>query len=960
MPGSSKRQVMNAAAKPDRSSPSEVARVAAWLDKALRNHHLDNRMKQWTGQAIVENLADTSSPLWNDFTIRVSFFHKVVRWLAQLFRKDIVAEIASRKAEFERFLSASVIPLCSIDEYLISKRKRELEASASDIAWKLRVAGFWADVLVPSWLRARAALLLIERYNSFYMEVQRLRHAGFFDGTEYRQASVLNEDQARAVLVNEAGTIAIAGPGAGKTKMLVDRVAFYLLKKNVPASSVLVLAYNKNAAKEVQERLKGAYGLDVEIRTFHSLGFKIYSILSGAAARSTRVEANATRVIRAILEQKKQSDADFQKRCTAYFTRYFDDARAHPDDAVLKEMLAVERLKPYTALDGTAVRSIAERDIANFFITHSVPFEYEPAATWCDKDPGDARRTYHPDFYLPTRDVYLEFWAVGKRPDSSLPGWFTMPAAEYRKEREWKRAQFAKHGKVLWELDYDDWRAGRIEAMLEALCTKYMMPLVARSDAELIAFIDKLPNQREALSRAVQGAITSAKVAGHDAGSFAERLKRDGGSLPIRDKLFFEIVVPVFEEYERQLRASGAIDYEDMINQACWLLKHKTEKDLLDAGMPAFKMIFVDEFQDISRQRLDLVKLLASLVPDCRVFCVGDDWQGIYGFAGASSKYLVRFGEHLGTDAEVVLLRENYRNPQDVIDFGARIIATCKERTIKKELVARSRHEGDGRSIHVKRLEAFNENVFRSVQAEACHALLKELVAAGVDPSDIMVLSRFNFGYARVVDRLAADNGDKTIPVALEKAGKVVKPGVRFHSIHKSKGLEAGHVILLNVYKGQYGFPSEFAANINLKFINPDLPDQADEERRLFFVGLTRARRAAYLFTWKGNESEFLSSVEANFDLFSAKMKGGRVHGRIIQETEKALQVEFESQYHEKLACWVPKSQVRSRYDAKNKGTQEFQIAPWFLDKIERDKARPGAEEIEAGERLRRGGHSFW
>nr|MDO8085429.1 UvrD-helicase domain-containing protein [Candidatus Sigynarchaeum springense] len=626
------------AAKPARPS-SEVAHVTKWLDKALRKHHLDEHMRQWTGQAIVENVVDPSSPLWNDFTIHVSLFQKVARWFTQLFHKGIAAELASRKAELDRFVSGSIAPLCSLDEYLASKRKRELEAGAASVAWKLRAAGFWDDVLAPSWLRARAALLLIERYNSFYMEVQRLRHAGFFDGTEYRQASVLNEDQARAVLVNEAGTIAIAGPGAGKTKMLVDRVAFYLLKKNVPASSVLVLAYNKNAASEVQERLKEAYGLDVEIRTFHSLGFKIYSILSGAAARSTRVEANATRVIRAIMEHKKQSDADFQKRCTAYFTRYFDDARARPDDAVLKEMLAMERLKPYTALDGTAVRSIAERDIANFFIAHAVPFEYEPAATWCDKDPDRPDRTYHPDFYLPTRDVYLEFWAVGKRPDSSLPGWFTRPAAGYRAEREWKRAQFAKHGKVLWELDYDDWRAGRIEAMLEALCTKYLMPLVARSDAEIIAFIDRLPNQREALSRAVQGAITSAKVAGHDAGSFAERLNRDGGTLSIRDRLFFEIVVPVFEAYEQQLRASGAIDYEDMINQACWQLvgkgkdKGKDMAALVAAGVPAFKMIFVDEFQDISRQRLDLVKLLASLVPDCRVFCVGDDWQGIYGFA---------------------------------------------------------------------------------------------------------------------------------------------------------------------------------------------------------------------------------------------------------------------------------------------------------------------------------------
>lgn len=108
--------------------PADVKRVAAWLDKAIKRHHIDEQARWWERQPGVEVLADPSNPAWNEFAVHVPLLHKIARWFVQRFRKDAFAGMQSRKAELDAFLAGAVAPLGRFDEYLIRKRQRGLVA----------------------------------------------------------------------------------------------------------------------------------------------------------------------------------------------------------------------------------------------------------------------------------------------------------------------------------------------------------------------------------------------------------------------------------------------------------------------------------------------------------------------------------------------------------------------------------------------------------------------------------------------------------------------------------------------------------------------------------------------------------------------------------------------------------------------------------------------------------------
>ncbi len=219
---------------------------------------------------------------------------------------------------------------------------------------------------------------------------------------------------------------------------------------------------------------------------------------------------------------------------------------------------------------------------------------------------------------------------------------------------------------------------------------------------------------------------------------------------------------------------------------------------------------------------------------------------------------------------------------------------------------------------------------FWSAQSSIARDRIKELLAGGAKPGDILVLSRFNFGYSRLQD--ACERDAVATPVALVKEGKVVKAGIRFLSIHGSKGLEAPHVIILNAYEGKYGLPAASRGWLDPKILNPDLSDPEDEERRLFFVGITRARDTLTVITWQGQESRFLDAVPSAADFFQGAATLW-LEGTIARESEKSYLVRLEYGFNEGIETWIPKSQIEAWQPPGTGRSVKFKVSDWWWRK---------------------------
>ncbi|MDC0925791.1 UvrD-helicase domain-containing protein, partial [Flavobacteriaceae bacterium] len=108
-----------------------------------------------------------------------------------------------------------------------------------------------------------------------------------------------------------------------------------------------------------------------------------------------------------------------------------------------------------------------------------------------------------------------------------------------------------------------------------------------------------------------------------------------------RDQKFIELISPIYNLYQEELKERNEIDFNDMIHLASNCIKNKTYSK-------RYKHIIIDEYQDISRGRYELINNIKSQQPECKLFCVGDDWQSIYRFSGSDLNLFRNFQQYFG------------------------------------------------------------------------------------------------------------------------------------------------------------------------------------------------------------------------------------------------------------------------------------------------------------------------
>ena len=504
------------------------------------------------------------------------------------------------------------------------------------------------------------------------------------------------------------------------------------------------------------------------------------------------------------------------------------------------------KVNPRT-ITGEFLRSMQEVQIANFLYLHGLEYEYEPR--YPHRELND-RKIYTPDFIIKQGDniAYLEHYALSESGYNSM---FTKEQIiKYKNSIKYKRSLHEKnYTKLLetWSL-YTDKRP--LLSHLRDILTDAGFKLKQRDLKEVYKKLISTGKDKyiEKLIVFMTRFISQYKNIGYDAGGFAALRTRTDNP---RTLLFLDIAENVYNHYQDQLRSNDKIDYEDMINDANYYLD---EFEKQGVTLP-YKYIIIDEFQDIARQRFNLTKRLSEIT-QAKVVAVGDDWQSIYAFAGSDITLFTRFLELMGSGTEMKITH-TYRNSQELIDIAGGFIQKNSTQ-IKKRLISQSTINDP------VLLEEFDDSIktYKNL-AQAVENVISKLIVEFGEKQNILLLGRYNF------DRYKLTNTE--LFEQLNADGDAVRcinhPNVKltYMTAHSSKGLGFDNVIILNLLEGKYGFPSQIEDDPIIKLVKTeDRTIPYAEERRLFYVALTRTKNRVYLIAPQSKPSRFL--VELIYD----------------------------------------------------------------------------------------------
>ena len=680
--------------------------------------------------------------------------------------------------------------------------------------------------------------------NEQFVNQELVHQKNFFDHVE---KNPLTKEQRRAAIVMEDHHLLIAAAGSGKTSAIVGKIGYALKNNFCVPSRIVSLAFNRNAANElrqrINERLGDLSGNEVGVETFHALGLKFIGEATGmkpkVADRAVKFGENLGPMLEGLVSELCKTNTRFVVHLVNLFSHFYwamkplHFFRSWKEYelyllAIRAERLAGNKVKVRT-IKGDGVRSLEECAIANWLYVNGIQYEYEKdyKHNLADQDHSQ----YRPDFYYPKLDVYHEHLALGD--NGRAPEFFS---PDYVDGVLWKRRMHQQHGTQLIETTSAMFRNGTIFDHLESELRRYgaFDEAMPPSPQEIIERVTE--DYTKPIYSLIQTFLSHWKSTGATNEVLRSRLLGFSGFERLRTEAFLNVIIPLREIYDRKLHDNNELDFDDMLASASYALRDGSVKH-------PYRLILVDEFQDISRSRAEMLHAMLDQNRDCKLFAVGDDWQAIYRFAGADILIMTNFRDEFGIAAEDQLT-QNFRSNQGIVNVASQFVQKNPSQIPKEIRAGDSLCEGVVRIVYYQ----LDEDVLPLVETK-----LSEIVASdGSEEKSVYILARYN--------RLCPLE-----PQLLEWKRSYSELDIQSMTIHKSKGLEADYVIVLGMNSGQHSFPCEIEDDPILKLVMPKAePFDFAEERRLFYVALTRAKRKVILLAQQDRPSRFIKEIIDN------------------------------------------------------------------------------------------------
>lgn len=735
----------------------------------------------------------------------------------------------------------------------------------------------------------------VEQHNNIFINNHLRSDKSYLDKILYEVDSniLLDEEQRKVILSSEDYTLIIAGAGAGKTTTVAAKVRYLVEKEHIDPKQILVISFTNKAVGELKERINIGLSIPCPITTFHSAG---YAILRKQDDEKKKIvnDGFLFKCVNNYLKGNILAQPELVDKLIMFFGSYFDapyegndinlffNYIAKADFTTLKSNLNEynvqiidRRTNKVTTITNEVLRSIQEVRIANFLYLNQIDYNYEEIYPYHILK---AKKPYTPDFCIRqgNKIAYIEHFGITESGRHSL--YSAEELNRYKQEILDKIALHKKHGSTLI-YTYSEYNDGRdflvhLREQLEA----NGFVLNSRPSEEVFT---KLVNTEEnkyiyKLVKLICTFINNFKTNGYTLDDFY-RFERANAN--VRTKLFFDICKACYLEYQKRLSEENAIDFQDMINDSARILREKqVTNEKLD-----FKYIIVDEYQDISRQRFDLTKELSNIC-NAKIIAVGDDWQSIYAFSGSDVSLFTHFCSIMGYGQELKITR-TYRNAQEVIDIAGNFVQKNQSQ-IKKSLISpkhiqkpvviytyseefdRKEYAGKGGKYFQlgKKVEALIGKILEQNKRDGKSA-----------NSSILLIGRFNFDARNLCfskDFVYDEDNGRIFST------KYPQVKLEFLTAHSSKGLGYDNVIIVNARNEIYGFPAKIDDDPVMKYvIKDDTSIEYAEERRLFYVAMTRTKNRVFMVTPEKHPSEFILELIKDYPNIT-------VHGDLKKESD--------------------------------------------------------------------------
>ncbi|MEH2291833.1 UvrD-helicase domain-containing protein [Nostoc sp.] len=656
-------------------------------------------------------------------------------------------------------------------------------------------------------------------------------------------------EQAEAIGAVEGHIQVVARAGSGKTSTLVNRALFLQKHCGVAPSEMLILAFNRKAAEEIRERLTLQLQSSIpHVMTFHALAYALVHPEKSILFNERDGQQNQAQALQAVIYEYHRKPDVYEKIRALMMANFREDWERIAwggYDKSPEEMLRYRRSLPREGLDGKYYKSFGEKVIANFLLEHNITYKYERNFWWNDIN-------YRPDFTIFTGEnqgIVIEYFGLEGDPDYDIMS-------------EQKREYWRNHPNWHFvELSPTTLRFEGVEdfcALLKRCLESYGVRCDRLSEDEIWEKIRLRAIDR--FTKVVGGFIQRCRKLSLTSKELAKMVDNHNSISDVEQR-FLELAQKFYQSYLEYLQATGEDDFDGLMQKAAAVIASGQTVFRRKSGTGDLKFlryILIDEYQDFSELFHHLIEAIRKQNPQAQFFCVGDDWQAINGFAGSDLRFYQNFAQFF-QPSQKLNIATNYRSATSIVNIG---------NTLMQGLGTPARaHKSIFGTVEIADIGQFDPTPKEQEQHPGdsiTPAILRLVDKIIKDGKNVVLLSRKNSlpWYVNYGKHASKDSGlDRFLNLIHSYLPEESRNAVTISTAHKYKGLQKDVVIILDAVPRCY--PLIHPDLMFSRVFGDTIERVVDDERRLFYVALTRAVEHLFIVTETKNLSPFVEELKS-------------------------------------------------------------------------------------------------